>query len=54
MYADNSHMTPIFQHNFTLASVSYLGPAYAQPGRPPLTPQPAATGASSSGQQSAR
>jgi len=30
MRAENAYMTPISQHNYSLASVSYLGPAYAE------------------------
>ncbi|MCL2420138.1 MAG: hypothetical protein FWD04_12675 [Conexibacteraceae bacterium] len=30
MRADKGSMTPISQHNYSVASVSYLGPAYGE------------------------
>jgi len=47
-------MTPISQHNYSLASVSYLGPAHTESeGRPHVTApqqaQPSKTGAQRAG-----
>lgn len=40
MTVDNGNMTPISQHSFSLASVSYIGPAHTEQHGGPPAPAP--------------
>jgi hypothetical protein len=40
MTADHDNMTPILQHSFCLARVSYVGPAHAERHVAPSSPRP--------------